>query len=974
MDPLSANYMLDEADRSPDGRLDLDYDVYVRRIGSRSKTPPKRLTRLDRNQAFWDPRLREAPVYLPTRRKDVPVWGQPRPHWGLTYAQLKELIKRVSEKLDMLEAKERNMDPRGKLYFNPISRYERKSIADLVFQCNDALGEVRDARVIEHFHYPVDEEMERSLKNSLIETRSKLLYHLHPQDREYFDREDRHKLDERMRNVEDRIKSIVDGLDMEEDRQRRLELEEKIRKEAEELEERLKKQELEKELERLRLLQAETQKARELQEEMKRVAELEEEIRKRKILEDELRKIRELEEEHRRKAITEEELRRRLLLDEEHRRRAALLEEDQRRKFTIEEELRKIRELDDDFRRRYQIEEELKRVREVEIERKKRRALEEELEEIMLGVTRSRQVSVKSIEKTLKKQNAVIEVESPEDQAAATETVSPQVETSSFSPKRSGGSTIKQEIFLEKVRLLERLVREAKKEDRERISLEDNRRLRAVVFEALDTLDEVKAEMPPGVEGIEGVLESFVNHEASMKKIIRKLDQEEKAYKEEKEEREKREERERREAKEEREKREILEKRILEERKKSIEVREAWENKILTELRELKKAEEERKLPQHVRIQPRMSERETSVDAIKIIQSSPHKNQPTQKPKASSEDRPGEHIQTVVLGQCAGAITVIKTIGEEVLAVGFSSGEVAYYSLADFQFLHKFKEHTGSITSMENGQISMEEEGVIKSTPVLYTGGNEKDMTVVIWDLSTYQPLRRLRGHDHMITGIADLHDDATIVTCSMDAKIAFWDLRETEPICIQLIEDMKFPIIVMEFDCEDGILSVGTLDGQLGLWQVYLENGEYIGVALLKLLNLECHVLDILRTGSLPNSILTLESDFCVREYDTFTGRLLRVIKGDRPLVDVFLIDAPAGRGLTMFTLDNSHNLQRLKNYTDLDPRVVLPRTPDGDGHVKRYIGYNPKSQIYISADELLLLAPDQGKQTISVTRLNLN
>lgn len=337
-------------------------------------------------------------------------------------------------------------------------------------------------------------------------------------------------------------------------------------------------------------------------------------------------------------------------------------------------------------------------------------------------------------------------------------------------------------------------------------------------------------------------------------------------------------------------------------------------------------------------------------------------------------EKPGVFIKNAVLSQGQGAITVIKIIKEVVLAVGYSSGELAYYSLADdFKFLSKYKEHTSSVSALESADLVFSTGGSMKNKEVLISGGNERDKTIVIWDVSTFQPIKRLKGHEHMITSIIDLHDTCTIVTGSMDSKIAFWDLREEEPECIQILDDMRFPVIVMEYDMDDGILTAGTLDGQIGIWQVYMENGMYVGCALTRVLSLEAHVLDILRSACLPKSIITLESDFCIREYDLGSGKLLKTVRADKPLIDLFVIEGQGGQIPTIFAIDNAKNLHRIANWHETGKTLMLPPTGESEVNIKRYIGFNPKSQIFISNNDLLLLAADQTNQTVSVTRLNL-
>ena len=364
----------------------------------------------------------------------------------------------------------------------------------------------------------------------------------------------------------------------------------------------------------------------------------------------------------------------------------------------------------------------------------------------------------------------------------------------------------------------------------------------------------------------------------------------------------------------------------------------------------------------------------------------------------------GEFIGKVILSQCHGAITVIKTIDEKILAVGYSSGEVGFFSLDDdFKLLSKSKEHQSSISAMECAEIDLNlnyppPQPHIAQTrlrSVLFTGGNEKDKTIVIWDLRTFQPLQRMTGHQHMITSIVDLQDRATVATGGMDSKIAFWDLRPNEPECIQVIEDLSFPIIVMEFDRDDGVLTAGTLDGQIGLYQVYLEDGLYVGCALMRILALESHVLDILRSSCLPHSILTLESDFTIREYDSMTGKLNRVVRSHDPLIDIFIVEASSGKSAMIYAIDTHSNLHRIANWAAIPPggTLVLPKKSDfstlGSGRstpknenplhaaraesgIKRFIGYNPKSQIFIKDYDLILLTADQANQSLLINKLN--
>ena len=113
----------------------------------------------------------------------------------------------------------------------------------------------------------------------------------------------------------------------------------------------------------------------------------------------------------------------------------------------------------------------------------------------------------------------------------------------------------------------------------------------------------------------------------------------------------------------------------------------------------------------------------------------------------------------------------IKVVDQTVLVVGYCSGETVFYCMADFKVLSKSKEHTASISAMESGKLCLPDSGgMISNFDVLMTEGNEADQTNVIWDISNITPMKRLRGHNHMITAIVDLGDCGTIMIGAMAA------------------------------------------------------------------------------------------------------------------------------------------------------------------------------------------------------------
>lgn len=365
----------------------------------------------------------------------------------------------------------------------------------------------------------------------------------------------------------------------------------------------------------------------------------------------------------------------------------------------------------------------------------------------------------------------------------------------------------------------------------------------------------------------------------------------------------------------------------------------------------------------------------TPTNPIKNFDSISEENEVSNRSEEDQDETAGEFMRHVQLTGCSGSITVIKIVRETDLAVGYSTGELALYSINDdFKLKSKGKEHFGSISALESGNLNVDEGGSgLKNLEVIMTGGNEADKTVVVWDAFTLQPLKRLNGHQHMVTSIVDIGDSATFVTSSMDGQIAFWNMRNPEPECIQILEDLRFPIITMKFDFDDGVLTAGTIDGQIGMWQLLIEDDLYVGCSLIRIVEMQGHVIEILRTSCLPRALITLESDFCIREYDLSTGKLSKTIRSDKPLIDVFLVEKAGAKKVILFTVDNANNLHRIKDWGKAPARMTLARTRDAEVSIKRYIGYNPRSQIFIKAQELLLITCDQSNQKLEINKLNI-
>jgi len=81
---------------------------------------------------------------------------------------------------------------------------------------------------------------------------------------------------------------------------------------------------------------------------------------------------------------------------------------------------------------------------------------------------------------------------------------------------------------------------------------------------------------------------------------------------------------------------------------------------------------------------------------------------------------------------------------------------------------------------------------------IAITHSNEKfasgggDRTVFLWDISTAQVIRRLRGHDARVNGLAFNDDDGVLASCGDDQSCRLWDVRSFARDPIQTLTQAK--------------------------------------------------------------------------------------------------------------------------------------------------------------------------------------
>ena len=294
----------------------------------------------------------------------------------------------------------------------------------------------------------------------------------------------------------------------------------------------------------------------------------------------------------------------------------------------------------------------------------------------------------------------------------------------------------------------------------------------------------------------------------------------------------------------------------------------------------------------------------------------------------------GHKVRTTLdLRKGKGSITTIRVLNNMGdIAVGYSSGDVLFTNLSYHRgpgYGEVAKVHKSAVNSMEvmwvwfRNQSPVGKRGTRLSglKQILLTGGSESECTILVWDLDSKKALKRLSGHQHLISSIVDLGDYAHVATSSFDSKVAIWDISQNFT-CKKLLEMQNSPVLCLNFDADTKMLMAGYMDGSINLWEVHFchnsssgkfssiesvnpvplnmqslrinshrsrcqEVAQYNSVNLYGKLGLNSHIISIKSHNS---RLFVLKSDFAITVLD-INGNTLGRLVSEFPIVD-FVID----------------------------------------------------------------------------------
>ena len=175
------------------------------------------------------------------------------------------------------------------------------------------------------------------------------------------------------------------------------------------------------------------------------------------------------------------------------------------------------------------------------------------------------------------------------------------------------------------------------------------------------------------------------------------------------------------------------------------------------------------------------------------------------------------------------------------------------------------------------------------------------DNTLIIWDIKTWQPLKRLEHHSAGVLDVA--FDKEKIVSCSKDSTLCIWD-RETGKL-LQKVDSHRGPVNAVQLRGQLVISASG--EGCARLWNVGYErrfnpySGVYEATADTKLVKefwSEERGLACIEFSDDGKYVLAGGNDMVIFKYDAHAGGEPKVrMTGHKALVRSLYLDEASGR-----------------------------------------------------------------------------
>ena len=113
----------------------------------------------------------------------------------------------------------------------------------------------------------------------------------------------------------------------------------------------------------------------------------------------------------------------------------------------------------------------------------------------------------------------------------------------------------------------------------------------------------------------------------------------------------------------------------------------------------------------------------------------------------------------------------------------------------------------------------------------LASGGDVGCSSLILWDIRSLTIRCKMQIHSAAISGIVDLADDETIVTCSYDKKISVFNYR-TEKVVFSICAN-KTAVSCLGVSAEGRKVISSGFDNNISIWNIVKRNGRTEAIQL---------------------------------------------------------------------------------------------------------------------------------------------
>ena len=217
-------------------------------------------------------------------------------------------------------------------------------------------------------------------------------------------------------------------------------------------------------------------------------------------------------------------------------------------------------------------------------------------------------------------------------------------------------------------------------------------------------------------------------------------------------------------------------------------------------------------------------------------------------------------ISTVFTSTFGNVLSIASSPGENLLAVGTSTGDIWLYQVARGTLVHAFQGHSDGVWS-----VAFSPDGHTLASA-------SDDATIRLWDIDTGRWLYILRDHTNRVRSVTFSPDGHTLASGSDDATIRLWDA--SSGLSLKTLQGHSGRVWSVAFAPGGKLLASGSTDQTVRLWDV--ASGDCTNI-------LQGHSNWVRSLAFHPDGsqLASASDDQSVRVWEVSSGRCLKTLQG---------------------------------------------------------------------------------------------